>query len=64
VSENPYRCTVDVRGDGRYCEVWVAIERPNWAWCFEEFLIGFDAEAEANEQADLILQALKGATRE
>jgi hypothetical protein len=58
---NPFTCEVDVRLDAhlRFFEVWVSIANDAQMWCFEEFLMGFGSEAEANEHAELIRQAMR-----
>ncbi len=56
---NPFTCEVDVRHRGRYFEVWVCIANDDMMWCHEEFLMGFDTEAQANEHAELIRQAMR-----
>lgn len=63
---NPYRCAFDVRGPstGRYFEVWMILERPDWSWALEEFLIGFPTEEEARAEMALMIDATRNATEE
>jgi hypothetical protein len=58
-ADDIFTCEVDVRHDGRYFEVWVSISNDYMMWCFEEFLIGFDTEADANRVAEIIRQAMR-----